>query len=93
MTAATIPRIRAADEPALMGASLLGADVAWVVAPVRECVLVTSPKVAPPFELEVRDAELKVLFRIIAVPVPVALAAPVMLMLELLDAVVELPED
>lgn len=69
-------------------ASLLGAEVAEVAADevrVVECVLLADElKVkAPLFEEEaVNDAELKVVFRCIAAPVPDALAILVTLMVE-----------
>jgi len=91
MTAATIPKIRATDEPVLMEASLLGAEVAsaeevalWLV---ELRVLVTEPKVAS-LEEEVKVAVLNVEFRLKAVPVPKALPTLVMLAVLLLGAVV-----
>lgn len=84
MTAATIPKIKAADEPVLRGASLLGAEVpdAAESVAVRDAelrVLVMSPNVASPLE-ELKVAVLKVEFLAMAVPVPDALAMLVMLM-------------
>lgn len=87
MTAATIPRIRAADDPVRTGASLDGAEVeadegirvadepAWLV-------LVISLKVNA-LLLELRVAVLKVEFRDMAVPVPDALPMLVMVAVEL----------
>lgn len=90
MTAATIPKIRAADEPVRTGASFDGAEVEedegvrvaeewWLV------VLLAESNVKALFE--VKDAVLKVEFRDIAVPVPDALAMLVMLAVELLNPV------
>lgn len=94
MTAATIPRIKAADEPARIGASLDGAEVdsedGVRVAELRvelELVLVMSLKSL--VLLVVNDAVLKVEFLAIAVPVPEALAMLVMLAVELPAAEVE----
>lgn len=86
MTAATIPRIKAADEPARMDASLEGALVEdedgvrvaelWVdvvLALVMLCELL----------LDVKVAELKVEFRMTAVPVPIDSVMPVTVAVEL----------
>lgn len=85
MTAATIPRMRAADEPVRICASLDGAVVvAAAVADVRVADRVDAPKVS--LLVEVNVAVLNVEFRIMAVPVPAAV--PMLVMVELLAAVV-----
>lgn len=102
MTAATIPKIKAADEPARMGASLDGAEVEaeaedgvrvaelWVVVVIvlELCVLLAallSVLLWALLSVSVLDkvAELKVVFRPAAVPVPSAPDMPVMLAVEL----------
>lgn len=91
MTAATIPKISAIDEPVRIEASLLGADVASAeevaVREVELRELVIEPKVAS-LEEEVKVAVLNVEFLARAVPVPAALPTLVMLAVLLLEAAV-----
>lgn len=91
MTAATIPKIKAVNEPVRMGASLDGAEVDAVAEAELVRVVEVWPDVCA-LDDEVSVAVLKVEFRVMAVPVPEALAMLVMLMV-LFPAAVEVDED
>lgn len=92
MTAATIPRIRAAEEPARIDASLDGADVEaddgdrvaelWVDVVVKSLKLCVVVAVLLESVLD-SVAELKVEFRTAAVPVPIDPLMPVTVAVEL----------